>query len=252
LPTAVRRHSGGSGEAPEPLCRYGRPGAGPIRLLPPQLVEMTHERWRSAIHSLGCASGLLATSRTKPSRDGTIATRSPRCSASASRSPSSSTRRSCGWCSCRPRWCCSATRTGGCRAGSIASFRECSSRSPSRRWRRSSTPSLATERCHRDLRLGSPSHAAHAQEKNASIASSPAVAPYEQTRAGRRRYPSRSSASPVAWSSGSRVRRRRAVPGVWAAYRAGSRTLPPKLHRILVGLGLLRRVRRRSERSSRR
>jgi uncharacterized membrane protein YdfJ with MMPL/SSD domain len=68
LPTAVRRPSSGSGEAPEPLCRHRRSRAGPIRLLPPQLVEMTREQRRSAIHSLGCASGLLATSRTKPSR----------------------------------------------------------------------------------------------------------------------------------------------------------------------------------------
>ena len=45
------------------------------------------------------------------------------CSASAWRWPCSSTPRSSAWCSCRRRWSCSATATGGCRSGSTGSCR---------------------------------------------------------------------------------------------------------------------------------
>ena len=50
------------------------------------------------------------------------------CSASAWRSPCSSTPRSCAWCSCRRRWSCSATATGGSRSGSTGSCRRSTSR----------------------------------------------------------------------------------------------------------------------------
>jgi hypothetical protein len=232
-----------------PFAVTGGPRAGPIRLLPPQLVEMMR---RSAIHSVGCASGLLATSRTRPSRDGTIPTRPPRCSASASSSPSSSTRRSCGR--------CRAGRGGAVRRLELVAA-ELTRSHPSEnapRGRRAGdgggarraipghrevTPRLRSDRRvtpHMLRRRTRPSHR------------SPTVAPYEQTRAGRRRCPSRSSASRVASSTGSMIRGRRAVPRARAAYPAGSRTLPRRLSRIFLGLDLLRRVRRRSERNSRR
>jgi hypothetical protein len=81
--------------------------------------------------------------------------------------------------------------------------------------------------------LGSPSHAAAGLgEERVHRIGLPPSHRTNKTRAGRRRCPSRSSASPVAWSSGSRVRRRRAVPGVRAALLVVKR---PRLARRTAG-----------------
>ena len=67
----------------------------------------------------------------------------------ARRRRSSSTPPSCAWCSCRRRWSCSATGTGGCRAGSTGSCPRSTWKATSNRRRRRPTTTIAS-RCSSD------------------------------------------------------------------------------------------------------